>query len=105
MSEQLTPERRVNVGLIQWSKRPKPVPNHRARLILWLPIDWTRGPQVWDRVIGIDASGTVRPTYWGKTSHVPLYGWNYLRDPFDVESAELWEPTHWRPHRDALPRF
>lgn len=33
-------------------------------------------------------------TFWGKTSHVPLYGWNWGRD---IEDLELWAPTHWRP--------
>ena len=32
-------------------------------------------------------------TYWGKTSHVPMYGWNH---GVDVENMNLWEPTHWR---------
>jgi hypothetical protein len=32
-------------------------------------------------------------TYWGKTSHVPLYGWNYGRNP---EDQNLWHPTHWK---------
>lgn len=36
----------------------------------------------------------TRKTFWGKTSHVPLYGWNYGRD---VEDLDLWEPTHWKP--------
>lgn len=35
-----------------------------------------------------------RVTRWGKTSHVPLYGWNYGRDP---EDQNLWHPTHWKP--------
>jgi hypothetical protein len=35
-----------------------------------------------------------RVTFWGKTSHVPLYGWNWGRDP---EDQNLWEPTHWCP--------
>lgn len=37
---------------------------------------------------------TKRRTFWGKTSHVPLYGWNWGRD---VEDLDLWQPTHWRP--------
>lgn len=36
----------------------------------------------------------LRRTWWGKTSHVPLYGWCWGRDPEDID---LWEPTHWRP--------
>jgi hypothetical protein len=35
-----------------------------------------------------------RRTFWGKTSHVPLYGWNWGRDP---EDQNLWSPTYWRP--------
>ena len=35
-----------------------------------------------------------RITWWGKTSHVPLYGWNFGRD---VENQNLWRPTHWMP--------
>lgn len=34
-----------------------------------------------------------RKTFWGKTSH-GFYGWNYGRN---IESANLWEPTHWQP--------
>lgn len=37
-----------------------------------------------------------RRTFWGKTSHVPLYGWNWGRD---VEDLNLWQPTHWQPVR------
>ena len=33
-------------------------------------------------------------TYFGKTSHIPIYGWNYGREP---EDQNLWEPTHWMP--------
>ncbi len=33
-------------------------------------------------------------TFWGKTSHVPLYGWNHGND---VENMNLWEPTRWMP--------
>lgn len=35
-----------------------------------------------------------RVTWFGKTSHVPLYGWCHGRD---VENIDLWQPTHWRP--------
>ena len=34
-----------------------------------------------------------RITWWGKVSHVPLYGWCHGR----VEDVDLWQPTHWRP--------
>lgn len=33
-----------------------------------------------------------RWTWWGKVSHVPLFGWVHGR----VENVDLWEPTHWR---------
>jgi hypothetical protein len=36
---------------------------------------------------------SVRVTWWGKASHVPLYGW--CRGT--VENVDLWEPTHWKP--------
>lgn len=36
---------------------------------------------------------TRRVTWFGKTSHVPLYGWCHGR----VEDVDLWEPTHWKP--------
>lgn len=32
-------------------------------------------------------------TWWGKTSHVPLYGWCHGR----VENVDLWEPDRWQP--------
>lgn len=34
-----------------------------------------------------------RRTWFGKTSHVPLYGWCHGKP----EDVDLWEPTHWRP--------
>jgi len=35
-----------------------------------------------------------RKTWFGKTSHIPLYGWCHGRDP---ENIDLWQPTHWKP--------
>ena len=35
----------------------------------------------------------TRITWWGKTSHVPLYGWCHGR----VEDVDLWEPQIWKP--------
>jgi hypothetical protein len=32
-------------------------------------------------------------TWWGKTSHVPMYGWCYGRD---VENINLWQPESWQ---------
>lgn len=34
-----------------------------------------------------------RKTWFGKASHVPLYGWCHGRH---VENIDLWQPTHWR---------
>lgn len=37
-------------------------------------------------------------TQWGKTSHVPLYGWCFVRDHEDEDpDYDLWEPHHWMP--------
>lgn len=37
-------------------------------------------------------------TWWGKTSHVPLYGWCHFVDPDKEESEEidLWQPDEYR---------
>lgn len=67
----------------------------------WQPIEtapkdgtWIRG-----RSVRVDHfTGKLRyrihKTFWGKTSHVPLYGWNHGRD---VENMNLWAPTQWKP--------
>jgi len=39
--------------------------------------------------------GQTRIVQWGKTSHVPLYGW-CLADQ-GVEDYDICEPTHWTP--------
>ena len=70
----------------------------------WQPIE--TAPKDGTRIIGRRSyaeryTGRLRyerhKTFWGKTSHVPIYGWNYGRD---VEDQELWEPTHWMPLPD-----
>lgn len=58
----------------------------------WQPIE--TAPKDGRRIRGQDADGRLHETFWGKTSHVPLYGWNYGDD---VEDLNLWEPTHWMP--------
>ena len=40
-----------------------------------------------------------RLTWFGKTSHIPLYGWAYGDD---VEDIDLWHPTQWMPGRSSL---
>jgi hypothetical protein len=59
----------------------------------WQPIDTApkEGPFP---MLGI-VDGSVRLIYFGKTSHVPLYGWN-LADQ-GPEDCELCSPTHWMP--------
>jgi len=39
-------------------------------------------------------SGVQRITWYGKTSHIALYGWC---EGEDAEDIDLWEPTHWMP--------
>lgn len=36
-------------------------------------------------------------TWWGKTSHVPLYGWCHIVDEdCDDPEVDLWRPDEWR---------
>lgn len=35
-------------------------------------------------------------TWWGKTSHVSLYGWCHLINDDDQEKVDLWQPDEWR---------
>lgn len=44
------------------------------------------------RILGL-VDGEVRFIAWGKTSHVPLYGW-CLADQ-GPEGYDLCKPTHW----------
>lgn len=37
-------------------------------------------------------------TWYGKTSHVPLYGWCHGQ----VENVDLWSPTTWKPLKSLL---
>jgi hypothetical protein len=39
----------------------------------------------------------IRKTQWGKTSHVPLYGWCFVSSRRADPDFDLWEPTHWKP--------
>lgn len=41
---------------------------------------------------------TKRRTWFGKTSHIPMYGWCHGRD---VENIDLWQPTQWKPLETA----
>jgi len=55
----------------------------------WLP------PTEEDRMsgrpyLGINEEGDLRLTWWGKTSHVPLYGWCHGDD---IEDLDIWTPV------------
>lgn len=58
----------------------------------WQPIE--TAPKDGTRLIGF-VDGLVRFIYHGKTSHVPIYGWN-LGDQ-GAEDCELCKPSHWMP--------
>jgi hypothetical protein len=59
----------------------------------WQPID--TAPRDGTRIMGLGGI-LAQETLWCKTSHVPLYGWNFQPDR-DEEDMDLWHPTHWRP--------
>lgn len=59
----------------------------------WRPIE--TAPQVGTAFLLGVVRGVVRVIRWGKTSHVPLYGW-CLADQ-GPEDFDLCTPTHWRP--------
>lgn len=42
-------------------------------------------------------SGVELRTQWGKTSHVPLYGWCYIHSDYEDPEYDLWHPEYWRP--------
>lgn len=65
------------------STAPKDGTRVRGRQIVMTNLDGTRP-------VSCDLR---RNTFWGKTSHIPIYGWNYGRDP---EDQNIWYPTHWQ---------
>jgi hypothetical protein len=60
----------------------------------WQPIE--TAPRDGTPIYGL-AGVLAQRTWFGKTAHVPLYGWCFLTDPPDVESCDLWSPSHWMP--------
>lgn len=58
----------------------------------WEPIE--TAPRDGTRFIGRGKRNRRRRTWFGKASHVPLYGWCWGRD---VEDIDLWQPTAWMP--------
>jgi len=81
--------------------KPKPAPWKAVKrwLLPWQPID--TAPRDGSRFVGWGKVGFCTPpsygkrvTWYGKTSHVPLYGWCHGRN---IEDIDLWEPTRWLP--------
>ena len=68
----------------------------RAPLTEWQPIETAPRQR---RFLAL-VDGLVRFVAWGKTSHVPMYGWCLVDQ--GAEDSELCEPTHWMPF-PALP--
>lgn len=58
----------------------------------WRPIE--TAPKTGERLLGFVA-GQVRAITWGKTSHIPLYGWVLVDQ--GAEDCDLCQPTHWMP--------
>jgi len=70
--------------------------------------DWqdiSTAPKDGTRFMGRDRNGVggvcyrKRITWYGKTSHVPLYGWCHGK----VEDTNLWNPTAWKPLKAKSP--
>lgn len=59
----------------------------------WQPIE--TAPRDGTRIVATDG-WRRRKTWYGKTSHVPLYGWCWMPHPHDFENVDLWEPKRWR---------
>ena len=66
------------------------------RLLDWKHMDSAPRDQ---RLLGI-VEGNITMIRWGKTSHVPIYGWIDLITNIDPENTELCKPSHWLPLPD-----
>ena len=63
----------------------------------WRPIDSAPKDGTW--FVG-KRGHMERSTQWGKTSHVPLYGWCHIAAWNDGDpDYDLWEPVEWREMR------
>lgn len=60
----------------------------------WQPIDTAPKDGTWF-IARRDGEGVELLTQWGKTSHVPLYGWCYVVSDYGDPDYDLWSPTHW----------
>ena len=69
------------------------VTRDNAAFPAWRPIE--TAPKDGTLFLGTnERSGACCVTWFGKTSHVPLYGWC---EGVDGEDIDLWWPTHWMP--------
>jgi hypothetical protein len=84
-----------------------PNENSESGAMTWQPIE--TAPKDGTRFIGRRSyadryTGALRyekrRTWFGKTSHIPLYGWCHGRD---VENIDLWQTTHWKPLAEQQP--
>lgn len=96
MTEQELEElrREFMIGLVRSDQR------QRLAWAAWNPIE--TAPKDGTRIMGRETvsdryTGQLRykrrKTWWGKASHVPLYGWSWSNH---VENVGLWHPTHWK---------
>lgn len=59
----------------------------------WQPID--TAPRLMHLIV--TDGETVCQSFYGKVSHVPIFGWlNLFTDADDVQLLD-WQPTHWMP--------
>lgn len=56
---------------------------------MWKPIK--DAPRDGTKIMGQDATRKM-VTWFGKASHIPMYGWCVGDDPEDID---LWTPTVW----------
>jgi hypothetical protein len=59
----------------------------------WRPMDSAPRDGTW---FVARRGGVELQTQWGKTSHVPLYGWCYVLSDYGDPDYDLWQPEEWR---------